>query len=107
MKKILVAMALVLMTAGTAMAHGGVNFQIGLGIPLYYPYSYPSYYYPAPPYGYSYPTPPAFYGYGPVYDPFFGTINVHRGFGHRHFIERGGRFHNNHFRFDHGRRFGR
>ncbi len=106
MKRILVAMALVLMMTGTAMAHGGVNFQIGLGVPLYYPYSYPTYY-PAPPYGYYYPAYPAVYGSGPFYDPSFGTIIVNRGFGHRHFIERGGRFHNNHFRFDHGRRFGR
>lgn len=103
MKRILVTIAFVLMTTGTAIAHGGVNFQIGLGIPLFYPYNYPTYNYPT----YYYPTPPVVYGYGPYYDPYYGSVIVHRGFGHRHFIERGGRFHDNHFRFDHGRHFRR
>jgi hypothetical protein len=109
MKRILVAMALVLMSAGTAMANGGVNFGIGINIPLF-PYSYPAYNYSAPsgyyyptPYSYHYPPPPVVYGY----DPFFGTVIVNRGFGHGHFIHRGGRFHNTYFGFGHGRRFGR
>ena len=52
MKRLLVALVLVLMTSGTALAHGGFGFRISLGFPLFYPsyYSYPVYGYPA--YGY-------------------------------------------------------
>ncbi len=94
MKRIIVALALVLMSAGTAMAHGGVSFGISVGVPAY-PYSYPAYTYPAPygyyypaPYGYYYPTAPVVYGY----DPFFGTVIVHGG----------GGFHHNQFGHGHG-----
>jgi hypothetical protein len=42
MKRLLVALMLVLMTAGTAPAHGG--FGISFGFPLFYPfYGYPYY----------------------------------------------------------------
>ncbi len=109
MKRILVAMALVLMTAGTAMAHGGVNFSIGVGIPLFYPYSYPTYYNPAP-YGYYYPGPSYGYYYSApsvVYRsyPYYGYYGGW--YGHRHFMDRGGRFHNGHFGHGNGGRHGR
>lgn len=52
MKRLFVALVLVLMTSWTALAHGGFGFRISLGFPLFYPsyYSYPVYGYPA--YGY-------------------------------------------------------
>jgi hypothetical protein len=51
MKRLLVALLLVLMTSGTVLAHGGFGLRINLGFPLFYPYySYPVYGYPA--YGY-------------------------------------------------------
>ena len=51
MKRLLVALMLVLMTSGTVLAHGGFGFRISLGFPLFYPYySYPVQGYPA--YGY-------------------------------------------------------
>jgi hypothetical protein len=112
MKRILVAMVIVLMSAGTAMAHGGVNFQIGVGIPLSYPYSYSTYYNPTyyyltyyypTPYGYHYRSPHVVYGY----HPYYGKTYLHRGHDHRNFIDRRDRFHNDHFRFRHDRRFGR
>jgi hypothetical protein len=108
MKRILVAMALVLMSAGTAMANGGVSFGIGINIPLF-PYSYPVYGYSTPPgyyatpYSNYYPPPP----FVSSYNPFFSTVIVNRGVGHGHFIHRGGRFHNTNFGWGHGRRFGR
>ena len=62
MKRLLVALMLVLMTAGTAPAHGG--FGISFGFPLFYPfYGYPYYSYAN--YGYPYYGYPA-YGY-PAY----------------------------------------
>ena len=109
MKKILVAMALVLMSAGTAMASGGVGFGIGISIPSY-PFSYPGYTYPAPsgcyypaPYSNYYSPPPAVYG---GY-PYFSAVIVNRGYGRGHFVHGVGGFHNTHFGFAHGRRFGR
>jgi hypothetical protein len=70
MKRLLVALVLVLMTSGTALAHGGFRFGINLGIPLFYPfYGYPYYSYPA--YGhpvYSYPvTHYRYYESSPTY----------------------------------------
>jgi len=51
MKRLLVALVLVLMTSGTVLAHGGFGFRISLGFPLFYPYySYPVQGYPV--YGY-------------------------------------------------------
>ena len=51
MKRLLVALLLVLMTSGTALAHGGFGLRISLGFPLFFPsYSYPVYGYPV--YGY-------------------------------------------------------
>jgi hypothetical protein len=46
MKRLLVALTLVLLTAGTASAHGRFFFGINLGFPLFYPYAYPVYSYP-------------------------------------------------------------
>ena len=47
MKRLLVALMLVLMTSGTVLAHGGFGLRINLGFPLFYPYySYPVYGYP-------------------------------------------------------------
>lgn len=111
MKRILVAMALVLMTAGTAMAHGGVNFSIGVGIPLYYPYSYPTYYNPAP-YGYYYPGPAYGYYYsGPSfvyrsypYYGYYGGRYYHRGYGGHGYYNRGNY---GHYGYGHGNRHGR
>jgi hypothetical protein len=108
MKKILVAIVFVLISAGTALANGGVSFQIGIGIPLVYPYSYrtyyhPNYYYPAAPYGHYYRTPTVIYRHYPYY----GNTYLHKGHVHRHYIDRRDRFHNNHFRYGHDRRFGR
>lgn len=61
MKRLLVALMIVLMTSATALAHGGFRFGVSLGIPLFYPYyGYPYYSYSYP--AYSYPA----YGY-PVY----------------------------------------
>ena len=58
MKRLLVliiALMLVLMTAGFAGAHVGVGFRLSIGLPLFFGYSYPAYYgYPAP---YSYYQP--------------------------------------------------
>ena len=48
MRRLLVALLLVLMSAGTASAHGHFFFGINLGFPLLYPY-------------YSYPATPAYY----------------------------------------------
>jgi len=57
MKRLLVliiALMLVLMTAGIAGAH--VGFRISIGLPLFFGYSYPAYYrYPVP-YGYYQPS---------------------------------------------------
>ena len=57
MKRLLVliiALMLVLMTAGIAGAHVGVGFRLSIGLPLFFGYSYPAYYgYPVP-YGYYY-----------------------------------------------------
>ena len=73
MKRLLVSLALVLMTSATVLAHGGFRFGINLGIPLFYPYyGYPYYSYPAYPV-YSYPVtqyryyeaPPAYQGEQP------------------------------------------
>jgi len=48
MKRLLVALVLVLMTSETALAHSSFGFRISLGFPLFYPvYSYPVYGYPA------------------------------------------------------------
>jgi hypothetical protein len=113
MKRILVAMALVLMSAGTAMANGGVSFGIGINVPSYpfgYPtYTYPAYAYSAPsgcystPYRNYYPPPHAVFGYNPS----FSTVIVNRGYGHGHFNHGGGGFHRTYFGFTHGGRFGR
>ena len=74
MKRLLVALMIVVMTSATALAHGhgGFRFGVSLGIPLFYPYySYPYYSYPAYGYpAYSYPvyndsryeSPPAYDG---------------------------------------------
>jgi hypothetical protein len=45
-----IVMALVLMAAGVAGAHGGVGFRISIGLPLFFAYNYPAGYYgyPAP-----------------------------------------------------------
>lgn len=111
MKKFIVAIVFVLMTAGTASAHG-VNFRIGVGIP-FYPYTYPSYTYPAPhgyyysaPYRYYYP--PAVYRYSPVY----GSVTIHKGYGHGYYGHGWDRHQYNHFRhgygaYGHGRGFRR
>src|SRR6266568_3284092 len=59
MKRLLVliiAMILVLMTAGSAGAHGGVGFRVFIGLPLFFPFSYPAGYYNYPP-PYSYYQP--------------------------------------------------
>ena len=70
MKRLFVALVLVLMTSGTVLAHGGFGFRISLGFPLFYPvYSYPVYGYPV----YSYPVtnynryepPPSYQGRQP------------------------------------------
>lgn len=45
---LLIALALVLMSAGVAFAHGGVGFRFYLGLPLYFGYSYPPVYYNYP-----------------------------------------------------------
>lgn len=59
MKRLLVliiALALVLMTAGIAFAHGGGGFRVFIGLPLFFGYSYPSAYYGYPaPYSYYQP----------------------------------------------------
>ena len=109
MKRIIVAFALILMSAGTAMAHGGVSFGISVGVPVY-PYSYPAYTYPAPygyyysaPYGYYYPSPPVSYGYY----PYFGGVVVHGGHGHGHYIYRGGGYHYGHYGHGNGHWHGR
>ena len=65
MKRLTVALVLVLMTSGTVLAHGRFGFGIGFGFPLFYPYagySYASY----PYYGYPYYGYPHSYGY-PAY----------------------------------------
>ena len=63
MKRIIMAAALVLMTSGTALAHGGFGFRVGIGVPLFYPYyDYPvsySYYQPPPARVYHRPYAPA------------------------------------------------
>ena len=49
---LIIALMMVLMTAGIAGAH--IGFRISIGLPLFFGYSYPAYYgYPAP-YGYYY-----------------------------------------------------
>ena len=110
MKSILVATALVLMTAGTAMAHGGVSFQIGVGIPLYYPYTYSTYYdsapygyyYGAPSYGYYYPAPRIVYRSSPYY----GRTYYHGWYGQRHQMNWGGRSHYGNYGYGHGHGWG-
>ena|SRR6266568_3169693 len=65
MKRLLFALALVLMTSGTVLAHGGFGLRINLGFPLFFPYySYPVYGYPAygsPVTNYNYYEPPQAY----------------------------------------------
>lgn len=48
---LLIALALVLLTAGVAFAHGG-GFRIFVGLPFFFGYSYPAVYY-GPPAAYS------------------------------------------------------
>ena len=53
---LLITIILVLMTVGSAGAHGGVGFGFFIGLPLFFPYSYPVGYYSHPaPYGYYQP----------------------------------------------------
>jgi hypothetical protein len=53
---LLIALALVLLSAGVAFAHGGVGFRFYVGLPFFFGYSYPPVYsgYPA---AYSYYQP--------------------------------------------------
>ena len=53
---LLIALALVLMTAGIALGHGGVGLRFHFGLPLFFGFSYPAVYhgYPAT-YGYYQP----------------------------------------------------
>jgi hypothetical protein len=58
MKRLGVALVLVLMTSGAALAHGRFGFGVSVGFPLFYPYyGYPYYSYPyyGYPYSYGYP----------------------------------------------------
>ncbi len=61
MRRLLVALMLVLATAGSASAHGHVFFGINLGWPLFYPYAYPAYSYPVTYGGYYAPAPVTYY----------------------------------------------
>ena len=73
MKRLLVliiALTLILMSAGSAGAHGSVGFRFFIGLPLYLGYGYPAGYY-------SYPAPYSYYQPGRrVYDDpnFTGTV---------------------------------
>jgi hypothetical protein len=75
MKRLLVALVLVLMTSGTVLAHGGFGLRINLGFPLFYPYySYPVYRYPV-------------YGYPVTHDNYNETPRAYQGQQPRKVIE--------------------
>jgi len=57
MKRLLVlfiVVTLVMLSAGSAGAHGGVGFRVFIGLPLFFGYGYPAGYY-------SYPAPYSYY----------------------------------------------
>jgi hypothetical protein len=83
MKRLLVALALVLLSAGTALAHG-VSLRISLGIPLFYTYPVT--------YGYYHPAPRVIY-----HDPFVSRVVVKKVFVDGVLVERRVKV------FDHGR----
>jgi hypothetical protein len=45
---LLIALALVLLSAGVAFAHSGVGFHFSVGLPFFFGYSYPPVYYDYP-----------------------------------------------------------
>ncbi len=95
MKRLLVALALVLIAAVTAQAHGGL--QISIGFPFFYPYGYPvghSYYTPPP--------PPVYYvPYAPV--PVVQRVYVH---GYPFYNNRYGYGYNNRYGYGYNNRYG-
>jgi len=105
MKRLLVliiALALVLMTAGVAFAHGGAGFRIFIGLPLFFGYSYPSGYY-----GY-----PAQYGYYQprvrVYDdPHVSGAVVENIYVNGRLVERRVKVYDDRYRYDHDRGYDR
>ena len=63
MKRLLLAVAIVMVTTGSSFAHGGVGFQVNLGLPLFFPFVYPT------TYGYYQPPPPRVQYYRPYGPP--------------------------------------
>jgi hypothetical protein len=72
MKRLLLALMMVLLSAVPALAHGGFGLRVNIGLPFFFPfyYGYPASYGYYQPYSY-YQPPPRVY-YAPRYEP--GTV---------------------------------
>lgn len=99
---LIIVLTVVMMSAGTAGAHGSVGFRIFIGLPLFFGYSYPAGYY-------SYPAPYSYYQpqVRMYADPYVSGTVVENIYVNGRLVERRVKVYDDRYGYDHERRYDR